>query len=281
MNPRLFQNVLCISILIWSLQGHAQRYFNLKTSWKEQPYADSLYQTNKVIGLRIENFGVKGDSIFPFELVQEQVFAANGAILKDSVNTRMGYTIAYTYNERGQLLEEAHQRRGRAWKVYYKYVNNVQIGQEVEEDQQGQVKASYFHTYNDLGEIVSMHKSKQLIGMDTVAFSVCEYNDASALTSKIDVDFSNGYEIRIERMYTYDKAGRLVSESKSMLGAENLQREYFYEDLSDNVVLVDHVRKRKLLYEYNPQGLLIKKTYYDGAGNETGQSHYRYTFADE
>jgi len=258
----------------------AQYHLYAKTGWKEQPNADSLYKANAIAGFSMRTFTIEGDSAISNNSIYSVFLNEHGKNVVDTLIASNAFSTRYVYNDQQQLVEQRKWFRGRIKTTTFSYTSNVFISAEEERGLNNRLQWRHYYSYNGYGQMVEMVSFQGETQTDTSNYYTFAYDDAGLLIKQKSVLYKPGvggvYRIVRETTFAYDAQDQLISETVLSEGKTWKTREWIRERNSNDLVLIDHQKRKKILYEYSENGLLIQKSYFNDAGKKIAYSKYTY-----
>ena len=254
--------------------AYGQKHLVRTVDWQEQPEAQAVYQAQGILGYRIDNFLMRGDSSILSDLTYFVQLRADGRLLMDSATSAQGFTNRLLYNETGQLTGEVRRFRKRKSRTRYHYRDRVFCFKEENLTTDTTVGWTFKYDYDDEGRLARAIKIKGRDTGDTTSVMTFFYNDKGQLERKVNQNLEK-FSFSFEYLYEYDNSGRLKMEWKKGGDKQQPAREWVYNEDGTETALIDHRRKERILYQYQ-NGLLKKKTFYGNGGAILAYSEYTY-----
>lgn len=195
-------------------------------------------------------------------------YNSNGDLLKEVHGDYVVENNKYVYNAKNQLVEKTDKN---GHKIVYQYNGKGQLVSETTSYGEGDEKHTFktVYTYDSEGRLIKEAESHTFT-QDAMYMYDIKVSDKRKVTETDTIE------------YTYDKNGRVI---KEVITDQELARE-------PQLLIEDDVNTIEILYEYNVEGKLIKKTrayevtnyYYDANGYLMGEYSvdfdevYKYTY---
>lgn len=253
-------------------QQHLHRF----TTFQEQPGAPEVYKKAGIKSFQVLNKVINSDSTIvtsPFEY--RAFFNAFGQKVRDSANTRLGFSNRFVYDERQRLVAESYANEKHTQHIKYTYDSNVLLIKEEEFDDEGKLRKSFHFDYNQEGKMAAVYYFRENITEDTLTATYLTYDQRGLLKTRKILNRAAGYLITSEYTYVYDKEKRLTNVTEAISGHSAIIAEYDYPTRFI-MVYKDLKQERSIDYHFNLEGLLERKVYRDLSGIITGESDYLY-----